>query len=344
MAKNAKYYAKISGTWEQQYFQSTAAQITYPNQGSGLLNGKTTVDAALDEIHNKFGAAGGFATLDGTSKLTASQLPASVIGGMKFVTTIDLSTSRSGDYLASQGMTEVGDYMIVTNAGQLTNSGSTIQVSVRAPGDEDGNNIGTMTLEAGDWIVLSAIGTNAYTLAIVNNTYQDATTASKGIVQLSNYADGDGFSTLAGNGVVTEGVLKTSIEDNFGTGATNFAAGNHNHNSTYLALSGGTLTGALSTAQVTVGTGDSGSDLILNPVDDDAAVGSNSNSIQFKHLASGGSVATTALLANTAGNLKYGSNFVLHNNNWDTYVPEIFVSTSTPSGGKNGDVWIEYTA
>ena len=49
------------------------------------------------------------------------------------------------------------------------------------------------------------------------------------------------------------------------------------------------MTGALSTAQVTVGTGDSGSDLIINPIDDDAAAGSNSNNIQFKHLASGGS-------------------------------------------------------
>lgn len=339
MAKNAKYYAKISGTWEQQYLQTTAGQTTFTAPESGLLNGKATVQAALDHINTKFGTANGFATLDANIKIPVSQLPASIIGGMRFKGTLALSAGGTIDDVFNV-INEVGEYLVVTSTGELTN-GTTYTGVIQAPGDE-GDFTFPIELEAGDWIVLtddSNSGAQEYGFAIINNTYQDATSGVKGIVQLSDYADGDGWNALtSGVNVVTETILKAALGDNFGTTAGTVAEGNHTHD-IYLQKAGGTMTGNL-----TIGDGQTGDNLIINAIDEDAVIGSTSNSISFKHLPSGGTLTTRSLRVNAEGLLTYDSNILLHQNNWDTYVPEIFVSTSTPSGGKDGDVWIEYTA
>lgn len=354
MAKNAKYYAKISGTWQQQYLQTTSGQVTYPDQGAGIFNGLTTVDAALDKVHSAFGAANGFATLDGNAKLTVSQLPAAVMGGVSFQGTISLSTAKTVDdvitaFNVNPANIDVGHYLQVSATGELT-QGTTWTGGINAPGDEGDYDISDgITLEAGDWIVVTSITTspNVVSFGIINNTYYNANTSVYGMTKLS---DATTFSSLAGNDVVTEGVLGAVMITNFAgnTGdfgdANTYARSNHLHDGRYLQLGGGTLTGTLSTKRVNIGDGVSAYDLVINPIDEDSTLGSNSNSIAFKHLASGGSVETTDLYANTSGNLQWGSNYILHNNNWDSYVPEIFVSTSTPSGGKDGDVWIEYVA
>lgn len=343
MAKNAKYYAKISGNWEQQYLETTAGQTAFTDPGSGLLNGKTTVQAALDHINTKFGTASGFATLDANVKIPVSQLPASIIGGMNFEGTIDLSGigGANGDDLAAAGLEIPGDYLIVTDTGIINNDGSPlVTLAVQAPGDEGDSNISDgVTLEAGDWIVLVAIDGSTWTVAIINNTYQDATSGVKGIVQLSGYADGDGWSALtSGTNVVTEAILGAALADNFGTTSGTVAEGDHTHD-IYLQKAGGTMTGDL-----TIGDGNTSDNLVVNVIDDDAGIGSTSNAIRFKYLPNGGAVTTKNLRVDTLGRLAYESNVLLDENNWDTYVPEIFVSTSNPSGGKNGDVWIEYTA
>lgn len=103
---------------------------------------------------------------------------------------------------------------------------------------------GTITLEQGDWIVITKIegGNGAdvataivVTFAVVNNTYELATTAIDGIVRLSSRTT---YATLSGSHVVSEGTLKTVI-DNAG-----FAAGSHGHGSI---LTGGTITAAVVT-------------------------------------------------------------------------------------------------
>jgi hypothetical protein len=341
MAKNAKYYAKISGTWEQQYLETSAGQTAFTAPASGLLNGKATVQAALDHINTKFGAANGFATLDADIKIPVSQLPASIIGGMRFKGALALSAGKTIDDVFNV-INEVGEYLVVTSTGVLTD-GITYTGVIQAPGDEGDFDISDgITLEAGDWIVLtedSNSGSQEYGFAIINNTYQDATSGVKGIVQLSNYADGEGWAELtSGVNVVTETILAAALADNFGTTAGTVAEGNHTH-SIYLQKAGGTMTGDL-----IIGNGLTGDNLIINAIDEDAAIGSTSNAISFKHLPNAGTLTTRSLRANEDGLLTYDSNILLHQNNWDTYVPEIFVSTSTPSGGKNGDVWIEYIA
>jgi len=145
-----------------------------------------------------------------TDKLKVAYLPDVVIGGMNFEGAISLSGGKNGDDLNTAGLATVGDYLIVTTGGDIVNTGSPIiTLAVQAPGDEGDSSI-PVTLEAGDWIVLQEISGNTYTVAIVNNTYQDATTSAKGIVRLSNATT---YASLSGTDVVTETVLKTTIDN-----------------------------------------------------------------------------------------------------------------------------------
>jgi hypothetical protein len=115
-------------------------------------------------------------------------------------------------------------------------------------GPNTGFSTSSGVLEVGDWFVIESVtglGTEAspfiFTVAVVNNTYELATTALNGIVRLS---DATTYAGLTGNDVVTEGVLKTTV-DNAG-----FAVA-----SNYLPLTGGNITGNLNvSANVGIGT------------------------------------------------------------------------------------------
>jgi len=302
------------------------------------------------------GANSGVATLDSSGTLTPGQIPSSLIGGMKFKGTIDLSADDvNGDDLASAGMGSLGDYLIVSSAGKLTNTGSSVVTSVSfqtSGGDEGDQNIATSDIEAGDWLVLTAKTSSAYTLAVVNNTYEDATTAAKGIVQLSAATDTTGST----NEVITESVLAsmigttankiaagnhnhdtvyepkratsgTAYNKDFGTGNTDVARGNHDHDDDYLALSGGTLTG----------------DLVMQ-YDGDTSANRASHGIQFQAYSTageGGAVTRYLSIDETGYDLQFGSNlarkrvYVLES----TSLGRTFYNTT--SGAEEGDFIID---
>jgi hypothetical protein len=352
MAKNAKYYAKIGSNWEQQYFETTAGQTSFDSSSvTGLIGSDTTVQAALVSLNDAVGADSGIASLDANGKLTSTQIPSSIVGGMTFVDVFDLSAdNKTVDDIVSLGVNAVGEYAIVSSAGAWL-QGSTYTATVQSPGDEgdstfSGSPAG-IEIEAGDWIVLTDIDENdatQLTFAIINNTYQNANAGAYGIVRLSNQS---AYGSLSGNDVVTEGVLKTVLDGNIGTGSTNFAAGNHTHTQ-YARHSGATFTG-----NVIIGDGDtSHPDLILNYVDSDATsvAGSDSEDITFRYVElSTGTQSSKSLKVSKAGYLQFSGDTVAHENNWNSTavgIPEIFVNTSAPtsSDGKAGDVWIEYTA
>ena len=198
-------------SWDDIYPKTTAGNIISGTLDAaripGLAAGKITSGTFnVDRIPDLSAAK----ITSGT--ISASLLPASVIGGMKFGGTISLSSDKDGDDLASAGLNAVGEYLIVTATGEIANDvggTSLVQLSVEAPGDEGDSSL-PVTLEAGDWIVLTEISNNTYTLAIINNTYKDASASTKGIVQLSNQT---AYASLSGNDVVTEGVLKTVIDN-----------------------------------------------------------------------------------------------------------------------------------
>lgn len=358
MAKNAKYYAKInSTTWEQQYFETTAGQTSFDSSSvTGLIGSDTTVQAALESLNDAVGADNGIASLDGNGKLSSTQIPTSIVGGMTFVDVFDLSNdSKTVDDIVSLGVNAVGEYAIVSATGTWK-QGSTYTGTVQSPGDEGDNNFsdGSPTgieIEAGDWIVLTDIDSNDatnLTFAIINNTYQNANASAYGIVRLGSYnSNSNSLSDLSGSDVVTETILKDVIIDNFGSGSTNFAAGNHTHTQ-YAQKVGATFTGS-----VILGDGDSNHpDLILNYVDTDASgvTGSASEDITFRYVElSTGTQSNKSLNVSNVGRLQYDGNTIADSNNWNSTavgINEIFVSTSSPgaSDGKAGDVWIEYTA
>jgi hypothetical protein len=116
-----------------------------------------------------------------------------------------------------------GSYKVITHAGFVKNvdgtSGSAawfqFTAGLSAPIGEEGDNTPPIYLEVGDWIVLNSTANPAggfryYNFSIVNNTYADATTSTKGVVQLSNITTIN--SSTTGSQVITQGVLAELIE------------------------------------------------------------------------------------------------------------------------------------
>lgn len=184
-----------------------------------------------------FTSNGATALFDSNNKLIASFLPDSVIGGMNFAGTVDLSTDKDGDDLfalsaASGKMVEAGDYVIVTTGGNIVSGSSTFTLAVQAPGDEGDSSL-PVTLEAGDWLVLAEVDTSTdpdtYTVAVINNTYRSASTTSAGIVELATNAEAAGSSTSlavtpAGLSNVLGNYSQTSHTHTLANGATDVTA------------------------------------------------------------------------------------------------------------------------
>jgi hypothetical protein len=168
------------------------------------------------------GAADGVATLDTNQKIPYSQLPSSILGGLKFVSSLSVNTDL--DTLGAAFTTDtdaIGSYYIATADIEIT---STAFSTVLEPGDE-GDFTPPISIEAGDWVIITDWAVDNYTFAIINNTYALATDTEKGLVTLSSATDTTGTTSK----VITENVLGGLI----GTAANTIAAGDHLHDDRY---------------------------------------------------------------------------------------------------------------
>lgn len=154
--------------------------------------------------------------LDG--KLKSSLIPAYIMGGHKYVGTLNapINTKTHWDslLLAIEGWVEVrGVYKPYTGpvddilaywanhfTGKYFVIGSTLTVDPVAEIDghtfvnyDAGHETGPHTLEAGDWLIYDHYdtGTSRHYWAVVNNTYQDATATDRGVVKLATDAEGE---------------------------------------------------------------------------------------------------------------------------------------------------------
>ena len=321
-----KRVADSSGTLDNLYPTTTLDQII--SEGTGpVVDGSATDESLSDYLSDTYvaqstlGQASGVATLDSNSQLTLSQLPVAVVGGLSFVSTFSLSGGKTVDDVmtalnANPANIDIGDYLTISTGGELS-QGSTWTGGIRPPGDEGDYSL-PVTLEAGDWIVVSQVSTspNLVTFGIINNTYKNASASVKGIVQLSNASTVTGMS---GNDVITEGVLAglvgtgsgdlaagnhlhtgvykpnfseaSAFNKAFGTGSGEVAEGNHLHDGRYLQLSGGTLT----------------SDITMQ-YDGDTSANRGSHAIRFQGYSTIGSASFDKYMSmNSNGQLEFGT-------------------------------------
>ena len=219
---------RFNGVDIDELFPTThMGQIYTDSAQTKLLN--TYLDETFIPLSQR-GAANGVATLDQFQKLTASQLPAYLFGGMTYAGVLNLTSGADIDDImeaADPGdtpnkLSAVGEYLQVSATGILS-QGSTWTATVLPPGDE-GDYTLPITFENGDWVVVNAIdhANNTVTFAVVNNTYQYATDALHGIVRLTDAVD-TGDLTNGSIDVITEDFLFDNIKTGELNGGTNGA-------------------------------------------------------------------------------------------------------------------------
>ena len=163
--------------------------------------------------------------------------------GSAIITTADTSELRVGMIVNGSNVPSNSTITAINSNGteftisaNVTPSGGSFSLnfaysisSFITSGEESqvGTTVTTVGLEVGDWFVISKItgaGSIAspyqITFAVINNTYENASTTVDGIVRLSSQTT---YASLTGNNVVTDGVLKTVIDN------AAFASATHVH-------------------------------------------------------------------------------------------------------------------
>ena len=251
-------------------YNGTDYDVILPTSHLGQLYTDDTLSVSLSSyLDNRYinldqvGANAGLATLNANGKLTNTQVPDYLFGGLKFagatLSAVDVDTSGEVALLLD-GVQQtygnatidglVGLYwiasedIVILNAGGPEQAGSTGRHYVWAsqqPGEEDEDGTTGLTVESGDWVIVTAIsgtGTSGdpynVTFGIVNNTYQNASSNARGIVTLSSETNTTGTTDK----VITEGILGGLIvPDNADLdGATNtnlIAPAAHHHDGQY---------------------------------------------------------------------------------------------------------------
>lgn len=223
-----KRVINTSGDTDELFPSTTMDQVRVSTSDTTTLSSHLT--STYIPLSQK-GAASGVATLGTDSKVPVSQLPASIIGGLKFQGSVAAADVNTDDEIAllikgvvdSYGLTAaVGSYWIsngITNWGApggyvtpSTGGDYDYAWSEQIPGEEGTGGDSSFTVESGDWVVIQSITQNGTSndydvvFGIVNNTYRDATASAKGIVQLTAATD---TSSLSGNDAITEGALNS---------------------------------------------------------------------------------------------------------------------------------------
>jgi hypothetical protein len=202
-----------------------------------------------------YNAANNATIFDGNDKIKPAYLPNSVFDSLRYVGTADLTITPGAlagllltEYHSSisNNVSVAGAYYVVRVAGTIENVSAVQETTIGTgiPGDGEyvtvnfrnteagapsgtGNGTTSGLLEIGDWFVIDLVtgaGTSGdprvFYLSIINNTYEYAATDAHGIVQLS---DATSYFSLSGGDVITEGVLKTVIDN------ADFAYASHAH-------------------------------------------------------------------------------------------------------------------
>lgn len=285
MATTSIILKRYNGTdWDTLNPATTQAQV------SGL------VTALSNKLETSLkGTANGLAELDTNGKVPETQLPGSVFGGMRFVGAIGASATTStlyttlDTYISNNGGVFEGLYFVSTGTYTITMSAGDAVLN-----NEEGSGTPTSAdLEAGDWLLIrNADGTTANAgldFAVINNTYSNASTSVKGVVELATQAEVD-----AG----TAGVVVTA--DTLADRLADFSLITHNHAGVYLGVNDNAVSATKLQTSRTISltgdvTGSVGFDGTAN-VSITAVVGNDTHQHN-----------TTSSLYNTSAGLNYGT-------------------------------------
>lgn len=147
-------------------------------------------------------------------KIDPLLLPDAVIGGLKFAGTLNINTGESdGGWLVDsivnwnyQGVMQKGSYFIAIDDGVeiYSTDESEFTMSLGYTFD-DGMpiTVQSIVLEKGDWLIINNIDHTAtpktVEFAVINNTYPDATTNTKGVVKLANDITTSDYGVITGS-------------------------------------------------------------------------------------------------------------------------------------------------
>jgi hypothetical protein len=190
-------------------------------------NGATYDELFPKTISTMLYTANGITQMFDGDKIKPAYLPNIVFDSLRFYDVLGSSVNLRAvaDLLRNDALTwnrsPIGLYYVANAGITLTaNASSTLEAGsyyITELTAGDGTVGGTSTvLESGDWFVLTDF-TGAGTVgdpyvckfAVVNNTYELATTSANGIVRLSDQAV---WSSLSGNNVITDARLKALVE------------------------------------------------------------------------------------------------------------------------------------
>jgi hypothetical protein len=217
-------YVKIATNGDISYL--TSAQLLSDISASPLVHQHKISDISVAEtVANNYTTKTLVQALDGKADLVGGvvatdQLPSYILGGLKFTGEISSTTTLNSTFFTSNNISteekDRGRYFVVTS--------STAQISwaadvvMEAPGDDPSGTTSPITLEAGDWLVFVRHDGTNYRFAVLNNTYDVATTTSKGIVQISNSSATSRFDLSSSTTnrylrMVDEKLLRSTMKD-----------------------------------------------------------------------------------------------------------------------------------
>lgn len=165
-------------------------------------------------------------------KITGSLLPSFIVGGMRRVGIITAATDTNALQALIVAALATGEspenkYFIVgassgTSVVITIKAGHRVEQAEELGGYLEGSDTGsvTITVENGDWFIVSrdVYGAGIIYWAVINNTYQDATSAQKGIIQIATDAEvTTGVDTTK---AVTPAGAKKAAHDHHPNGAT----------------------------------------------------------------------------------------------------------------------------
>jgi hypothetical protein len=168
---------------------SAEAHIT--NTGIHLTTAQAQLIANAIQ-QSALAAANGVATLDGNGKLTSTQLPNSVLGGLVYQSSFDPTTGKDSDGTAipAAGASNKGFYWIASAAGSWTPPGNSAVIDW-AIGDwlvSNGTGYDEIDNTTVDTVARAAAATAQTAAENAQSTANDALTAAQGAQSTANAA------------------------------------------------------------------------------------------------------------------------------------------------------------